>query len=109
MFGQYREDLGEYARLEAYRLKALEKHRKKEKLRQKELKPYRNAIHRKLVGNIPLAFKTFLNVFAYFCYFHSLLCIQWHNYNPPLPSHKIAPSPVTQANFFDWKAYLFIT
>lgn len=51
MFGQYREDLGEYARLEANRLKALEKHRKKEeKRRQKELKPYRNAIHRKLVG-----------------------------------------------------------
>nr|XP_042904243.1 chloride channel protein 2 isoform X2 [Parasteatoda tepidariorum] len=51
MFGQYREDLGEYARLEASRLKSLEKLRKKEeKRRQKELKPYRNAIHRKLVG-----------------------------------------------------------
>ncbi|CAL1293637.1 unnamed protein product [Larinioides sclopetarius] len=51
MFGQYREDLGEYARLEASRLKSLEKFRKKEeKRRQKELKPYKNAIHRKLVG-----------------------------------------------------------
>lgn len=51
MFGQYREDLGEYAKLEASRLKSLERSRKKEeKRRQKELKPYRNAIHRKLVG-----------------------------------------------------------
>ncbi|KAF8783522.1 Chloride channel protein 2 like protein [Argiope bruennichi] len=51
MFGQYREDLGEYARLEASRLKSLEKFRKKEeKRRQKELKPYKNAVHRKLVG-----------------------------------------------------------
>ncbi|XP_035230355.1 chloride channel protein 2-like isoform X2 [Stegodyphus dumicola] len=51
MFGQYREDLGEYAKLEALRVKSLEKLRKKEeKRRQKELKPYRNAIHRKLVG-----------------------------------------------------------
>ncbi|KFM68103.1 Chloride channel protein 2, partial [Stegodyphus mimosarum] len=48
MFGQYREDLGEYAKLEALRVKSLEKLRKKEeKRRQKELKPYRNAIHRK--------------------------------------------------------------
>ena len=53
MFGQYREDLGEYAKLEAYRLKMLDKHRKKEeRFRQKELKPYKNAFHRKLVGNI---------------------------------------------------------
>lgn len=53
MFGQYREDLGEYAKLEAYRLKMLDKHRKKEeRLRQKELKPYKNAFHRKLVGNL---------------------------------------------------------
>ncbi|KAG8182992.1 hypothetical protein JTE90_027479 [Oedothorax gibbosus] len=51
MFGQYREDLGEYAKLEASRLKTLEKHRKKEEKRhQKELKPYRNVLHRKLVG-----------------------------------------------------------
>lgn len=51
MFGQYREDLSEYAKLEALRLKSVEKFRRKEeKRRQKELKPYKSALHRKLVG-----------------------------------------------------------
>lgn len=51
MFGQYREDLSEYAKLEALRLKSVEKYRRKEeKRRQKELKPYKSALHRKLVG-----------------------------------------------------------
>ncbi|KAH7961906.1 hypothetical protein HPB52_013250 [Rhipicephalus sanguineus] len=48
MFGQYKEDLGAFAKSEALRLKTLEKLRKKEeKLDQKELKPYRPEWQRK--------------------------------------------------------------
>ncbi|KAH8039146.1 hypothetical protein HPB51_005322 [Rhipicephalus microplus] len=51
MFGQYKEDLGAFAKSEALRLKTLEKLRKKEeKLDQKELKPYRPEWQRKCFG-----------------------------------------------------------
>ncbi|CAN7996816.1 unnamed protein product [Ixodes hexagonus] len=48
MFGQYKEDLGAFAKSEALRLKTIEKlRRKEEKLDQKELKPYRPEWQRK--------------------------------------------------------------
>ncbi|XP_064456611.1 chloride channel protein 2-like [Ornithodoros turicata] len=48
MFGQYKEDLGAFAKSEALRLKTLEKlRRKEEQLDQKELKPYRPEWQRK--------------------------------------------------------------
>lgn len=53
MFGCYREDLGEFAKLEARRLKSLEKlRRQKDKLRQHELKPYRRQWQRKCIGHL---------------------------------------------------------
>ena len=48
MFGQYKEDLGEFARSEALRLKNLERLRKtEEKLTNKDLKPYKSEWQRK--------------------------------------------------------------
>lgn len=48
MFGQYKEDLGQFARSEALRLKNLEKLRKtEERLSNKDLKPYTSECQRK--------------------------------------------------------------
>lgn len=53
MFGQYKEDLGQFAKTEALRLKNLEKLRKtEERLSNKDLKPYTSECQRKCFSEL---------------------------------------------------------
>lgn len=62
MYGRYTKDLGEYAKEEAKKLKALEKKKKKEnKLRDKGLQKYRGECVSKIIAVISFVWK---NTFA---------------------------------------------